>query len=839
MNANAWATDMLGMADAGPTLAITLGAGLTRPRGRSEEIEPSQLPRTIAAHGGAEAWWSGAVFVDGHRAQSRWQATHAVGIDIDHREAHAAFAQWRQLPATEREASKLAPMPWTTARRLHRALSTAPATHAHMTLRGARLVAVLSRPITDAEEHARVARELCRRAEAWLVASSLADELEVDTAASCDRARLFFAPRAQVDGRRRLAVVHQAGAGVVDVDETIAELDERDAIAAEAKKVAPSPTMALPRVGADAVSRARAWLARAEPAVAGQHGHDRTFAVVERVVRGFDLDDAQAFDVLGDWNARCDPPWSDKELRRKITEGRAKGDTPLAGLRDAERPEAPRAAVHAPTGADGSGVRRTGRTAKRTDVANAETLVELHTADLRYVAAWRKWLAWDGTRWRIDDNGGALRHAVDAARVMCERALQACNAVNERIAREGMSDALEETKKEADRDLAWAANSQNARRLTAMLEVARAFDTLAVTHDKLDDDPWVLNVINGTLDLRTGRLRPHRREDLLTRLAPVVYDPTAACPAWSAFVERAMGGDAELVAYLRRIVGYALTGSVQEHVLGFFFGGGANGKSTFLGAIHAMLGDYATPASRNLLFRGKGDRHATELATLLGRRFVTCSEIGAGQVFDEALVKDLTGGDPINCRRMREDEWTFTPTHKLFIAGNHKPIVRGDDEGIWRRLRLIPWDVTIPEPERDKALPERLRREFAGILAWAVAGCLEWLRDGLGDPPAVVDATAAFRVESDVLGQFFAERAIFEPDARVPRKDFRQAYEVWCGELGHEPAGARRLGEALRLRGVSDGNVREGLRTVNGWRGVRLSTAEDRANLMWNREDTK
>jgi putative DNA primase/helicase len=268
---------------------------------------------------------------------------------------------------------------------------------------------------------------------------------------------------------------------------------------------------------------------------------------------------------------------------------------------------------------------------------------------------------------------------------------------------------------------------------------------------------------------------------------------------------------------------------VREHVLAFLYGLGANGKSTALSTLHAMLGDYATPAPRGLLFRARGERHPTELATLHGRRFVTCSEIEDGQAFDEALVKDLTGGDPIECRRMREDFWTFTPTHKLFMAGNHKPTVRGDDEGIWRRMRLVPWTVTIPEAERDTMLSEKLRAELPGILAWAVRGCISWQAKGLETPRAVRDATSDYRSESDLVGQFFAEHVVFERDANMARKVLRETYETWCKENGADALGAKRFAGRLRERGVVDGKVRQGAQVLDGWRGVRLATDSERS----------
>jgi putative DNA primase/helicase len=486
-----------------------------------------------------------------------------------------------------------------------------------------------------------------------------------------------------------------------------------------------------------------------------------------------------------------------------------------------------------------------GVTHDTTDLRNAERLVERHAGELRYVGTWSKWLAYDGARWEMDDTGGAMRCAVETVRYMVADALEsvtpARRALDEAMAlpegdesRERLIASAERKLAMAERAFKWAVSSQGARGLRAMLDVAKSFAAVVVRHDVLDADTWALNVANGTIDLRTGKLREHRREDLITKIAPVAYDPNAKAPTWDAFLERAMGGDPELVSYLARVIGYALSGDVSEHVLGFFFGGGANGKSTFLGAIHSMLGDYASPAPRGLLFRSRGERHPTEYATLHGRRFVTCAEVEEGTAFDESLVKDLTGGDPVECRRMREDFWTFTPTHKLFLAGNHKPSVRGDDEGIWRRIRLVPWVVTIPEGERDTELPVKLRAELPGILAWAVRGCMAWQAKGLATPAAVIAASAEYRKESDLLGQFFRTSVVFERDATIARRDLRELYATWCVEVGTEPLGAKRFAGRLRESGVRESTIRQGPKVVNGWRGVRLATdAERSAASAW------
>lgn len=467
-------------------------------------------------------------------------------------------------------------------------------------------------------------------------------------------------------------------------------------------------------------------------------------------------------------------------------------------------------------------------TQERTDLWNAERLVELEGHVLRFVGAWKKGLAWDGRRWCLDETGHWDRAAIRTSQSLLDEAKESLNDAQDAAAQEDASEEDKKKHKEAKSHYKWAIESQSAKRLNSMRLIAQKAEVLAISHEVLDADPWLLNVQNGTVDLRTGELREHRKEDMITKLAPVDYDPEAEAPVWTTFLGRVMAENADLIDYLQRMIGYSLTGSVQEHVLGFFFGGGANGKSTFLSTIHAMMGDYAAPAARGLLFRSRTERHPTSLASLHGRRFVTCSEIEEGQTFDEALTKDLTGGDPINARRMREDEWQFTPTHKLFVAGQHKPTVRGDDEGIWRRMRLVPWLVTIPKEERDPLLPQRLRAELAGVLRWAVDGCLAWQKRGLNEPQAVRQATAEYREENDILGEFFRLRAVFVPEATISRKELREAYEIQCKESGQEPFGAKRFASRLRERGVRDTTVRRGTSVVDGWVGVRLATDVER-----------
>jgi putative DNA primase/helicase len=362
----------------------------------------------------------------------------------------------------------------------------------------------------------------------------------------------------------------------------------------------------------------------------------------------------------------------------------------------------------------------------------------------------------------------------------------------------------------------WARKSLAAPRINAMVDMARSEPGVPILPKDLDRDPWLLNCPNGALELQTGTLREHRREDLITKLCPVEYDPAAKAPTWECFLESIFQGDAELVLFVQRLLGMCLTGEVREHVLPVFWGQGANGKSTLVNAVLEMLGpDYAIKAAPEILMARHGERHPTELADLFGRRLVVCSETPQGRRLNEALVKDLTGGEPIRARRMKEDVWEFVPTHKVILCTNHKPAVLGTDEGIWRRLRLLPFEVTFWDPDdpnkhrmnlpaalrQDKDLPGKLCMELSGILAWCVRGCLDWQRDGLTLPEKVRVATKDYRDTEDLLAQFLCESCLVGPDYRVKASDLYTRHRTWCEAAGERPPSQIRFGESLIAKG--------------------------------------
>jgi putative DNA primase/helicase len=418
-----------------------------------------------------------------------------------------------------------------------------------------------------------------------------------------------------------------------------------------------------------------------------------------------------------------------------------------------------------------------------TDAGNAERFVARHGTSVRFVHGWGRWLIWDGTRWALDERGEMRGLMLEAVRSMLVEAAGA-----------GEADLAKRLSKHA-------IVSERRDRIMAALDLASSLPPAATVPEDLDRDPDVLNVANGTIALRSGRLRQHDPARLCTKIVPVAFDPAATAPTWEKFLERSLP-DPEVRAYVQRAAGYSATGHVTEHVLFFNHGGGANGKSTFLETKREALGEgeYAKSAQPDLLLAKRQERHAVELADLRGMRFVSTVEAGEGRAWDEARVKWLTGGDTIAARLMYGNPFSFTPTHKFWIAANHKPRVGGTDTGFWRRVHLIPWTVTIPEAERDRDLRAKLRAELPGILRWIVEGAIEWHRSGLRPPPAVLAATKEYRQDEDVIGAFLEERCTTEPGARVDAASLYATFRAWAEANGERQMTARAFGEALDER---------------------------------------
>lgn len=427
-----------------------------------------------------------------------------------------------------------------------------------------------------------------------------------------------------------------------------------------------------------------------------------------------------------------------------------------------------------------------------TDLGNCRRLVSHIAGRLRYAPQLHAWLVWDGVRWAEDVTGKVDRMA---------------KAVTDRL----LAEAQEDTEPERRKALVdhWR-RSQSAQRVAAMIELARTEPGIPVTVDQLDRDPWKLNVQNGVVDLQTGELHPHNPDDLHTKLCPVEYDPEAEAPRFLSFLDGIFKADEDVIGFNQRYAGYSLTGDVSEQVMVFDHGDGANGKTTFLGALRYVVGDYGMQLDPAALTIGTHDQHPTALTDLRGARLVTTIETEGGKRLAEALVKQLTGGDPIRARRMRENYFEFLPTHKIWFAGNHLPRIRGTDLGMWRRIALVPFEVTFALPDQDHGLPAKLAEEGTGILAWMVRGCLEWQRTGLRIPEKVTQATKTYRDGEDHVGRFLAERCEQGDSKSVSARALRDAYETWCSEQGEHPWTAKSLGQEFVKRGFDSGRAGHG-----------------------------
>jgi P4 family phage/plasmid primase-like protien len=413
--------------------------------------------------------------------------------------------------------------------------------------------------------------------------------------------------------------------------------------------------------------------------------------------------------------------------------------------------------------------------------------------------------------WRCDELA-ARRLVQGLGRIIAAEAA----GIASQAAAEDDKERREARQKAAAAMLKWAAASEGAKVLDHSLSMAAAL--LNCPAGDMDADTDVLGTPSGVLDLRTGQCRPYAAADRITKTTAVDFDPDATASTWTRFVSEIMGSDAELIEYVHRLAGYALSGRRDEHLLPICWGSGANGKSTYLGALMYVLGGYAGAAAPGLLIQRFGNEHPTALADLQGLRLVIASETGEGGRLNEEQVKLLTGGEAIKARRMARDFYQFQPSHLLLLQTNHRPQVKGTDAGIWRRLRLVPFNVTVPEDRRDVKLPEKLRAEAAGILAWCWRGWLAYRAHGFNKPEAIEAATNEYRTSSDVVGAWLADCCEIDPTATTATGDLYASYSSWCHTNGEYARAQKELSERLGERGFQRFKTRAGWR----WRGVAL-----------------
>jgi P4 family phage/plasmid primase-like protien len=458
--------------------------------------------------------------------------------------------------------------------------------------------------------------------------------------------------------------------------------------------------------------------------------------------------------------ARCKPPLMEDEVRR-IVKSVARYEPPSSE----------------------------GEDRKFADDSLALRFTERHAADLRYTAVWSQWSHWDGTRWKPDET----LHVFDLARKICRSASSECG--DKRVSRVASAAAV-----------------------AAVERLARADRRHAADVDQWDNNDWLLNTPTGTVDLRTGSLQPHRREDNCTKRSAI--GPSGECPRWLEFLERITDRDTALQGFLKRTVGYCLTGTTREECLFFLYGTGANGKSVFLSTVMSMLGEYAKAAPMQIFVTSSGDQHPTDLAGLQGARFVSAIETEEGRNWAESRIKALTGQDRISARFMHGNFFEYSPKFKLLFAGNHKPSLRSVTESIKRRFHLVPFTVTIPEAERDCQLLSKLQAELPGILKWAIDGCREWQREGLAVPARVRETTADYLAEEDALGRWLDERCVISSKLQSPSAVLFRDWKEWC-ELSEEYVGSQKRFSQM-LDGRRFQRVRIGADRNRGFQGLTL-----------------
>lgn len=424
-----------------------------------------------------------------------------------------------------------------------------------------------------------------------------------------------------------------------------------------------------------------------------------------------------------------------------------------------------------------------------TDTWNAERFVEMYKENIKYCEGWKSWMIWDGKKWKFDKNREVELMAKKTIRKLHDRV----SSIENDKERKALLDHIR--------------NSESRNKRSAMVDLARCEREIASATEDYDgvNTDWLFNVNNGTIDLKTCKLKQHDRTDLITKMVDIEYDENATCPLWEKFLCDIFNNDKERIDFIQRAVGYSLTASTQEQCMFVAHGTGANGKSTFISIVNELLGEYAIQASTEtfMVKKNANSGNANEdVAALRGSRFVSCVETEEGMRFAEVMLKSLTGGDQISARFLYQERFCFTFKGKIWMACNHKPQIRGTDEAIWRRIRLIPFDVTIPENERDHDLLNKLKTELPGILAWAVRGCKDWQEKGLNPPESVTRATKDYKNEMDIVSNYLSECCILDSKCQVLSKSLYDDYVSWAEENKERIMTKKAFGMKLKEKGI-------------------------------------
>ncbi|MER1998394.1 MAG: phage/plasmid primase, P4 family, partial [Lysinibacillus sp.] len=407
-----------------------------------------------------------------------------------------------------------------------------------------------------------------------------------------------------------------------------------------------------------------------------------------------------------------------------------------------------------------------------TELGNAERIAHEYGHVIKYVSD-MGWVLWDGKRWKIDEKKEIFRIAAKVLRELY--------------------------KSDDETEVRWAKQCEKLNVMRNSLTFLMSL--VPATRSEFDTDKYLFNVENGVVDLRTGELKQHDRELKLTKFTNVSYDKNTDCPTWMAFLDQIFQGDKDLIEYMQRLIGYSLTGEITEQIMVFLIGGGSNGKSTFINTIKDLMGEYGKQAKSDTFIKKKETGANNDIARLVGSRFVSAIESEDGEQLSEAFVKQITGGEPVLARFLRQEYFEFIPEFKVFFTTNHKPVIKGVDEGIWRRIKLVPFNLQLPKEKRDLKLPEKLSLEMPGILNWAIEGCLKWQADGLKEPMAVKKATGDYKEDMDILGPFLYERCHISPSQKILAKELYEVYSNWCYANGEFALKNRAFYRALETKG--------------------------------------
>ena len=511
--------------------------------------------------------------------------------------------------------------------------------------------------------------------------------------------------------------------------------------------------------------------------------HDLALALAGYMLRNGEAAEDVEKMLVGAWWVRDAPREALEDVRRSVrdTDARLARHEPATGGRRLEEliPGIP-AKIADFLGWERADMREQRRSYWLTDLGNAERFIDTYRDLVLWCPARKAFLLWDGSRWAWDERGSVRKLAHKTARGIYK-------------------DAVHEPDEAKQREIAkFARASQNESRIGAMLNEAKPY--LAVGIEELDRDPWLINCPNGTLDLRTGKLRTHDPSDRITKIVPKDYDPGAPCPRFKQFLKETLVEEA-VISFVKRYSGYTLTGITRERLLAILYGFGKNGKTTLVELLRDVMGGYATNTDTETLLVKRYQGVGNDVAALKGARFVSAAEVEQGRRLAESKVKQLTGRDTVTARFLFGEPFNFTPEFKLWLSTNNKPVIQGTDDAIWDRIRLIPFTQRFDGERQDPKLPEKLRGEMAGVLAWMVEGCLEWQEHGLGEPESVRAATDQYRAEMDTLAAFLDEECVVAPDLKVLAERLYQSYAMWCDKSGERKEAKKAFVASLQERG--------------------------------------